>query len=399
MKIGIFQEPSGDMGGSELVTAIMAQALRDRHDVELVHHRTNFSVDRLESFFGLDLGGVRARFVERPTGHAIYSGRFLTGSVRYWREWDAAVSEPYDLFVANVHGIPPHCHARHGVLHVLFPSFNRTLSWPWGRSARSLVGRVVDPVRKRVYEMGWRRRMASYQQSLAISRYSAEWTERYWGVKSEVLYPPVLLDVIDEPKGRSIMSLGRFVPEKKQAELLARFIETIAPRAPGWELVFVGGLSSDAADQAYFTGLKAAAAGHPVRFVPNATRQQVRTELGRASIYWHVMGLGVDPAADPAKMEHFGIAPVEAMAAGAVPVVLDKGGPPEVVLNDECGYACASIDLMCDKIVGLVRDEPLLRGLSDAARLRARAFSVERFKERFLAYLQPILGPAAGVAG
>ncbi len=42
----------------------------------------------------------------------------------------------------------------------------------------------------------------------------------------------------------------------------------------------------------------------------------------RASIFWHAAGLGEDAEDDPNRMEHFGISIVEAMSAGAVPVVL-----------------------------------------------------------------------------
>jgi hypothetical protein len=49
MKIGIFQEPAGGMGGSEMV---MADAMRDRHEVEIVHHRPDLSIDREQPFGG-----------------------------------------------------------------------------------------------------------------------------------------------------------------------------------------------------------------------------------------------------------------------------------------------------------------------------------------------------------
>ncbi len=391
MKVGLFQEPAGGMGGSELVTAVMADALRRDHEVEIVHHRPGFTVRQLEEFFGLDLSGVHSRFVPPPAGHSIYSGRYLPAARRYWREWDADLSRPYDLFVANVHGAPPHCYARHGVLHVLFPGFAKSRDWPWGTPSRSRAARLLDPIRRRVYEAGWRERMATYTTRLAISEYASRWTEEYWGVGCEVLSPPVLTEALDGPKADAVVALGRFTPEKQQAELLAAFLAEVSPSAPGWEMVFVGGLSDTALDRAYFAELQKTAADRPVRFVANASRSELRAELGRAKIFWHAMGLGVDAEREPNKIEHFGIAPVEAMAAGCVPVVLNRGGPSEVVRDGESGYTCWSLHDMAERIVRLTRDDALRTTLAAAAHRRAADFSADRFRERFLAYTDPVL--------
>jgi L-malate glycosyltransferase len=386
MKIGIFQEPAGTLGGSELVTAVMADALRLEHEVEIVHHRPDLTVERLEEYFELDLTGVRTRFVPPPACDPLHSGR-LFPSRRYWREWDAEVSRPYDLFVANVHGVPPYCHAARGVLHVLFPAFARPRMWPWVSTSAPWLTRLIDRHRRPIYEDGWRQRMETYQTRLAISGYAAKWTEEYWGVRPEVLYPPVLAEPADEPKADAIVSVGRFTPEKQQADLLRTFLDRIAPHAPGWEMVFVGGLSDRPEDQTYFAELQRAATG-PVRFLPNANRPQLRAELGRAKVYWHAMGLGVDVNLEPHKIEHFGIAPVEAMAVGCVPVVLACGGPAEVVLDGRCGFTCTGLDHMAESIVRLIKDAPLRHRLAAAARDRARAFSADRFKDQFLRLLR-----------
>lgn len=395
MKVGIFHEPAGGMGGAEFVTAVMADVLRSEHDVEIVHHRPEWSIEKLELFFELDLTGVRSRFLPLPTGSPLYSGLYLPAARHYWREWDADVSRPYDLFIANVHAVPPFCHAPRGVLHVLFPGFARSRAWPWGESSHSRFSRLLDPVRRPVYEAGWRERMGTYQTRLSISQYAARWTEEYWGVRTEVLYPPVLVNPANGPKENVILCLARFTPVKQQAELLKMFLDYISPQAPPWELVFVGGLSNRPEDQAYFAELQRAGVSRPVRFVPNASREQVRSELGRAKIYWHAMGLNVDPDCEPHKIEHFGIAPVEAMASGCVPVVLGQGGPAEVVRDGECGFSCLDLSQMAQMILRLTRDDTLRTKLAIAARWRAADFSVGRFKEQFRAYLDCLLGPVA----
>jgi hypothetical protein len=53
---------------------------------------------------------------------------------------------------------------------------------------------------------------------------------------------------------------------------------------------------------------------------------------------WHATGYGFDAEQYPAKQEHFGMTTVEAMSAGAVPVVLNTGGQREIVTHGDDGF-------------------------------------------------------------
>ena len=57
-----------------------------------------------------------------------------------------------------------------------------------------------------------------------------------------------------------------------------------------------------------------------------------------AAVYWHATGLDEDIDDDPVRAEHFGITTVEAMSAGAVPVVIAAGGQPEIVRDGVDGF-------------------------------------------------------------
>src|SRR5262249_31745169 len=82
--------------------------------------------------------------------------------------------------------------------------------------------------------------------------------------------------------------------------------------------------------------------------------------------------------------EHFGIVTVEAMAAGCVPVVVNKGGQREIVQHGVNGFLWNTLEELKGYTQLLARDEPLWARLSDAARLRARDFSREGFRRRSL---------------
>ena len=120
MRIGIHNEPTAaGMGGTEYLVAMMAETLLERNDVEIIHHRPNVDLDMWSAFSGTLLRGVRLRYLEpeRPQSSTARSR---------WRifqksgEWQAELSGPYDLFITVTHSVPPFCHARAGVLIVLF---------------------------------------------------------------------------------------------------------------------------------------------------------------------------------------------------------------------------------------------------------------------------------------
>jgi glycosyltransferase involved in cell wall biosynthesis len=107
--------------------------------------------------------------------------------------------------------------------------------------------------------------------------------------------------------------------------------------------------------------------------------------LAGAKVFWHAAGFGVDPLAEPHRLEHFGIATVEAMAAGCVPVVPNLGGQPEIVRPGEDGFLCGSVEELADVTLKLAADDVLMRKL--AASARERRFGRERFADEIVAAL------------
>jgi GT2 family glycosyltransferase len=101
----------------------------------------------------------------------------------------------------------------------------------------------------------------------------------------------------------------------------------------------------------------------------------------RASIYWHATGFSV---AEPAAQEHFGLTILEGMAAGAVPIVFDSGGPPEIVTHGEHGFLFSSVEELVNLTWEVATRPALWKRLSQRARRRAYDFSDEVMKDRLL---------------
>ncbi len=394
MKIGIYNEPAGDpVGGSEYLVALLAGGLARSHEVELLHHRTTLTKKRLAEHSAADLSAVAVRYVA-PESKTRKQSRNPCRRLDDARTWHASLSQPYELFINSTHGVPPFCHARWGVLLVLFPLFKRPDVWPrTNDSANS--GLQIRRVLRRCYDdWEWNKRFRTYQMKLAISHYTQTWTKRWWGIDCDVLYPPVDTDSRIVEKSNTILSVGRFTAAgvlKKHLEMLTAFRQLEPTLPEKWEYLSVGALGNTPADQDYFENLHQLAMGGRVRLLAELPRPEVKAIFEQARIFWHATGYGEDDAKRPELAEHFGIATVEAMGAGCVPVVINKGAQPEIVQHGVSGFLWETLDELKEYTLRLVRDEPLRLKMADAARERARFFSRKKFVERFESLLAALV--------
>jgi len=93
-------------------------------------------------------------------------------------------------------------------------------------------------------------------------------------------------------------------------------------------------------------------------------------------------GIDVDENKYPTLLENFGMAPVEAMAHGCVPVVLNKGGYKETVENGKSGFLFNNESEAIEKLKLLIQNEKLRERMSKNARKRAKKFSLERMQRK-----------------
>jgi glycosyltransferase involved in cell wall biosynthesis len=236
-------------------------------------------------------------------------------------------------------------------------------------------------------DMDW---LDTYSHVVSNSAFTRGWVQRWWDHDSEVLYPPVRMHE-SRDKEPIILSVGRFFGSgsghsKKQLELVDAFRLLLDRGVEGWTLHLVGGCGE--ADQDYLESVRLAAEGLPVVFHVDAPGEELEDLYARASVFWHATGLGEDPEEAPQRLEHFGIATVEAMSAGVVPVVIGIAGQLEIVEDGVNGCHFATLDELVATTAALVADDSRRQALSTAATERARNFSLDRFGER----LEHLLG-------
>ena len=226
--------------------------------------------------------------------------------------------------------------------------------------------------------------LGSYEAVVANSGYTAEWIERLWDREAIVVSPPVRPRAPGE-KQPIILAVGRFFPNvsghsKKQLELVEAFRIACERGLVGWELHLAGGCND--AERGYVETVRQAAVGLPVRFHVNARGEDLAALFACASLFWHGAGLGEDPTTNPDRFEHFGISVVEAMSAGAVPMVYEHGGPAAILDGAECGVTYSTIEELATRTITLAGDPAEVRRRSDAAMLRAGQFTYDAFAER-----------------
>lgn len=250
-----------------------------------------------------------------------------------------------------------------------------------------LKERVQDRLKAGIYP-DMDKRLASYDTFLTHSEYVADWVEKKWHKKAIVLYPPVkLLSITDQQiasKKNWIVSVGRFFTlghGKKQEVMIEAFKRSPALNKQ-YELHLIGGVGKEPSSLRFVQELKEMAKGYPVFFHFNITREEMEDIMLKSKIYWHAGGFGEDREKNPIKFEHFGIAPVEAISAGCIPVLFNGGGLPEIIEKlsiDPNTHLFNSIDELVDKTKKIT---------SLPQRLDLDIFSPKRFTERFLSLVK-----------
>ena len=258
-------------------------------------------------------------------------------------------------------------------------------------------GRGIRPRERLGLRLPWLLRDAqnvdflnSYDVVLANSQFTADWITTLWRHSAEVIYPPVDVDRFQpaERRSPSIITVGRFFApgsghSKRQLEQVQTFGRIIrSGQLQGWTLHVVGGCES--AQSGYLDRVRAAAAGLPVEIHANAPRDLLERLMASATVQWSATGYGQDDLKAPWASEHFGMTTVEAMAAGCVPIVIDKAGQREIVREGVDGYRWNTLDELVQRTLQVANDEALRARLAASARQRAQTYSDSAFATNVL---------------
>lgn len=349
MKIGIYTPYPDTLGGGERYMMTIAETLSGAgHKVDVFWDDQEIKAQLIDRF-SLELEKVR--FVPNI---------FAMSRLKKWR-----AMRGYDVLFFLSDGSLPFLFARRNFIHVQVPFTNV--------GGRGFLNRL---------------KLKKISGVFCNSCFTKSFVDREFGIKSRVIYPPVAVENLKPlPKKKAILSVGRLgepLNNKKQEVLLEVFKKMVAGdkkgELKGWEFILVAALKEK--HQPLLDGLKDEARGFPVRFLTNQPYRELVKLYGEAKIFWHAAGFGVDDRVHPERVEHFGMVPVEAMAAGAVPVVVKKGGLPESVRHGKNGYLWETKKALAELSLKLIRSENLRRKLAERGVKDARKFSKAVFSEK-----------------
>ncbi len=142
-----------------------------------------------------------------------------------------------------------------------------------------------------------------------------------------------------------------------------------------------GGLKEE--DREYFNKLRSESKDDlSIVFKTNLEKQEL-VDLYRSSMYfWHFTGLTADEKNHPEMVEHFGIAPLEAMATGNITFCHNSGGPKEFVVDGQTGFLFDNIEELIFKMSAFVGDETLKEKIvKQAYSLVEKRYNYETFKD------------------
>jgi len=320
------------MGGGEKYMASIAKVLLESGwsvDISWPH---NISAIILKCF-GIDL--AKCNFV----------GQFLTQS--------------YDLVFWNSDGSLPVSLAKHTFINMQYPHHGVS-----GHNFKNFI-------KSRFYTF------------LANSEFSKSVIDREYWIKSKVLYPPIRIqDFTPGPKFKQILYVGRFsnLTQSKGHAVLIESFKKISTQIPEWKLILVGNTNVGTTDE-NLDKLKKLASGLPVEFIINPDLNHLKMIYSRASIFWSASGMGEDELLKPEKVEHFGMTVVEAMSAGAVPVISNLGGHKEIISSADEGYLWNTPTELCKITLDLISNPKKIDYMSKFSQNRSKIFSEDKFRE------------------
>lgn len=249
---------------------------------------------------------------------------------------------------------PVHYYWRHYETYLESPGFKP--AW----LARLGLKLLVSPLRKRDYKAA-----QNVDQFIALSSHIQADIKQFYGRDSDIIFPPVDTERFKdtaEQERHGFVTMGRQVPLKRTEILIQACNDLSAP------LTVIGrGPEHDSL---------VAIAGPTIKFKTDVTDEQMPMELASAEAFLF------------ASFEDFGIAPIEAMAAGTPVIAYKAGGALDYVVPGKTGeffddQSIESLRATLDSFDASTYDP-------ESISKSAQKFSNEKFQQSIKRYLEKI---------
>lgn len=204
------------------------------------------------------------------------------------------------------------------------------------------------------------------------SQFSAKLYEKTFKKTPEIVLPPVCTAKFSIGiKEKLVSCVGVFTPRKR----FERTIEAIALSKSKPKLVIIGSLPPGG--DIYLSYLKRLSKQlgieNRISFHPNSNFKDLKEIISRSKI---CVSNGI---------EYFGIALVEQMASGCIPIVYKSTAPWEdIVAKGKFGFGFETPQDLADVIDRIISDEGLQTNMSNISKKRAQNFDENIFREKMM---------------
>jgi glycosyltransferase involved in cell wall biosynthesis len=374
LHIALVHDSLNSCGGAERLALAMAKVLKElEHSVDFyVIEATDWNKVEKLTFYNrqvVDREYVLPPFKSFPT---VYSrlihwfGRDIIG-------YHIIKKHDYDLIIATKQILLP---IFTDVLYMHFPDFLSGFDYLYYperylyNTALRTYSRPIELVTRILVSLF---KNTSYKPIiLTNSRFSASIIERFLNVKAIVLYPPVDVEkylALSKYRDRenTVVTISR-IEHMKNLDIIIDIAEEVKEA----KFVIIGIPQSKSYYAQLLRKIRMLNLEGRVKILMNASEELKMEILKKAKIYLH-----------PTKYEHFGIAIVESMAAGLIPVVHKSGGPwIDIVNKGKYGIGFKTTEELAETMEYVMSvDTTELLELQERAYIGSLRFSFEAFKE------------------
>lgn len=331
-RAGIHNPYWDSLGGGERYTASFVKLLLDQGWRVDIHWPRDISSD-IKNRFGIDISP--ANYVSQLTTHN------------------------YQLIFWLSDGSLPTSFAKKTIVHFQFPFQNVN-----GRSP-------VNQFKSKFYKF------------VVNSEFTKNTIDKEFNVESTVIYPPIDTSLFKSGKKQNIiLYIGRFsnLTQLKGQNVLIDSFKHIHQQLPDWKLVLAGG-TTVGTDKKIINKLRKSSQNMPIEIITDPSFKKIQQLCSEAKIFWSASGYSAGKAI---QAEHFGITVVEAMSAGAVPVITNLGGHKEIVDDKINGYLWDAPSQLEEITTKLTTNNQQLTTLSKNAVAKSKIFDISEFNKKFL---------------
>lgn len=369
-------------GGAEAVSLWMLEALDAEYDVTL-YTLSDVNWAWLDTMYSTQLANksitVESQvptWLGKVADRLISNNKLLRMTLIYWtiRRFKSVASQ-YDVVISAFNSLDmgqPGIQYLHWV-HVV--EDNRAKASPWFKVLMKWADFSYDRLRSNL--------------SIANSQYTADRVEKSYGIKSDIVFPPVITEIEALPwqaKENAFLCSGRIVPAK-QTHRVIEILKKVRSQGFEVELHITGG-GGGSYGQDYLNKVEAMAkeCSEWVHLHQNLPYSDYLKILARCRYGIHY------------KPEPFGISIAEMMKANMIPFVRSKGGQMEIVGTENRDILFNKEADCVAKIIKVLEDESLQSHLLASLKQRQELFSTERFMASIRATVEQYLD-ASGQKG